>query len=86
MGLRIADNVVSEVLDGQAVILNLRTGQYFGLNATGTVIWQLIEEHGDPERIRAELLGRFDTESDVVDADLRRLIAVLQTKGLVSAT
>ena len=41
---RIPDEVIFRELDGEAVILNLDTGIYFGLDAVGTRIWRLIEE------------------------------------------
>jgi hypothetical protein len=34
--------VVSEVIDGEAVIINLDTGNYYSLNDTGSFLWGLL--------------------------------------------
>ena len=33
--------VVSEVIDGEAVIMNLKSGNYFSIQNSGAVIWDL---------------------------------------------
>jgi len=38
-----APAVVSEVIDGEAVILNLRSGHYFSALHTGAVVWEWID-------------------------------------------
>ena len=43
----IGPDVVFRELDGEAVILNLETGLYFGLNEMGTRIWQRLDAHGE---------------------------------------
>jgi len=40
----IPDDVLFRELDGEAVLLNLKTGIYFGLNPVATRMWQLIVE------------------------------------------
>jgi hypothetical protein len=35
-------DVLDEVFDGEAVLVNLRTGRYYALDAAATVIWQAI--------------------------------------------
>ena len=42
--VKAAKEQVSCDLAGEAVILNLKSGQYFGLNEVGTRIWNLIQE------------------------------------------
>jgi hypothetical protein len=46
--VRICDDVVFHDLQGELVLLNLKTGVYFGLDSVGTRIWHLIREHGSP--------------------------------------
>jgi len=51
------EGVLYQELQGEAVLLNLATGGYFGLDPVGTRIWQLLLENGQlskiVERIRA---------------------------------
>ena len=35
-------DVLDEVFDDEAVLVNLRTGRYYALDAAATVIWQAV--------------------------------------------
>ena len=43
--VRVPDEVIARDLAGEALIVHLGTGTYFGLDATGTRMWQLLAEH-----------------------------------------
>lgn len=43
--VRINDDVMFQELQGEAVLLSLASGTYFGLDRMGTRIWQLFSEH-----------------------------------------
>jgi hypothetical protein len=65
-------------LDGEAVILDLNSGKYFGLNAVGTRIWQLIHEHhGRLEAVLDELCREYDAAPGDLERDLLELVARL---------
>jgi len=57
MKVTIPDDVVFRDLAGEAVILNLASGIYFGLNEVGTRMWNLLAEHGSTEQILSFRLG-----------------------------
>ena len=44
-------DVVHEEFDGEIVVLNLQSGQYFGLNATGADLWMAVEGGQDPAEV-----------------------------------
>lgn len=83
--IQISDDAVYEVLDGEAVVLNLVTGRYYRLNQVASRMWELIDEHGDLARVRASIIDEFDVTPEMVDADLAHLVAELTTMGLLSA-
>jgi hypothetical protein len=58
--LRISDAVVFRELDGEAVLLNLDSGVYFGLDEVGTRFWQLVEQHGRLEPVLTALFQEYD--------------------------
>ena len=70
-------------LDGEAVILHLGSGTYFGLNTVGTRIWQLIERHGRIEAVLDELCQEYDAGRDELQRDLLELVARLAEARLV---
>ena len=81
--LEIPADVIFEVLDGEAVILNLKTGVYFSLNAVGTRIWKLIEEHGEIAKISETMLKEYEVQPEALDLDLQQVLSQLVEKGLV---
>jgi hypothetical protein len=78
------ENVVSRELAGETVILNLKTGVYFGLNPVGTRIWALIQEHGSLRRVFEEMQKEYEVSSETLETDLLELVDQLSAKGLVS--
>jgi hypothetical protein len=69
-------------LNGEAVILDLASGAYFGLNQVGTRIWQLIEQHGRLRTVLDELCSEYDVGPDELERDLLDLVSRLADAGL----
>jgi hypothetical protein len=84
MAIRISDDVVFRDLAGEAVILNLATGTYFGLNEVGTRMWHLMAEHGSTKTVVETLLAEYDVEKVQLRRDLDELIRQLADRGLVT--
>lgn len=79
----VAPNVVFRELDGEAVILNLDTGVYFGLDPTGTRIWQLIQEQAVLQAVLDAMCIEYDAEVATLEHDLLQLVNELCAKGLL---
>ena len=80
------ESVVSRDLEGEAVILDLKTGTYMGLNQVGTRIWALIQEHGSLRKVFEELQKEYEVPSEALESDLLQLVEQLQARGLVNLT
>ena len=78
-----ASDQVSTALGGEAVILELKRGVYFGLNEVGASIWQLLAEPRSVGEIRDAVSAEFDVAPDRALEDLLALLAELQERGLV---
>jgi hypothetical protein len=76
-------DLLSSELDGEAVILDLSSGVYFGLNVVGARIWELLQAGRDLRAVRATLLEEFDVPPDRCEADLLGLVHRLAADGLV---
>jgi hypothetical protein len=74
---------VSADLSGEAAILNLKSGIYYGLNEAGARIWKLIQEPRTVNEIKDTLLQEFDVEPDQCETDLFALLEELLSKGLI---
>ena len=82
--IRRAPDVVSRVVAGEAVIVDLRSGLYYGLDPVGTRAWELVEEAGTYGSIVRAMLEEFDVEGERLEADLDRLFGELSERQLVT--
>ena len=81
--LRASDDVAARALDGEAVLLDLASGTYFGLNEVGARVWELVEAGTTLGALRRALLDEFEVEERELTTDLARLLADLEQRGLV---
>jgi len=80
----VAPSVIFQEVAGEMVILDLESESYFGLDAVGTRIWQLIDEHGDLRRIFTTLLAEYEVEEAQLRGDLEALISDAAGRGLIT--
>jgi hypothetical protein len=81
--VRISDDAVFQEVAGEAVILQVADGIYFGLDPVGTRLWRLIEAHGALRPVFDAALAEFDVTADVLERDLLALVGQLAAKRLV---
>jgi hypothetical protein len=81
--VRIQDDVLFQELQGEAVLLNLKTGVYLGLNQIGTRIWQLLQEDGSLSRVMEVMLGEYDVTQEKLAQDLLDLVGQMEKQGLL---
>jgi len=81
--LRVSDDVVFRELDGEAVILNLVSGIYFGLDQVGTRMWRLVEQHGQLDLVLRQLREEYEAPAGTLEDDLVTLTSQLLDKGLL---
>jgi hypothetical protein len=79
-----SDDVLFRALDAEAVLLNLKSGVYFGLNPVGTRAWQLLAEHRTLARVCDVMVDEYDVEREVLERDLLELGRQLQDAGLAT--
>src|SRR5262245_10044461 len=81
--LRIPDDVLLSELDGESVLLNLRTETYFGLNESGTRMWTAVTTAGRVEDAFEALRQEYDVDSERLREDLMVIVAGLLEAGLL---
>lgn len=80
----VSDDVVTQELEGEMVLLSLDRAEYFGLNATGTVVWNgLVNGHGLRE-IANVLVEQFTVDAEQASSDVLALAQQLIDAGLAS--
>lgn len=75
--------VLAQSVDQEAVLLDLRSEQYFSLNPVGRRVWELLQGCGDVTAIRDQLLQEYRVEAAELERDLDELVARLLEAGLV---
>ncbi len=70
-------------LQGEAVLLNLQTGIYFGLNPLGARIWELIKKPVKVREVHQQLLQEYDVDASQCEADLVSFLKLLQAHSLI---
>lgn len=76
-------HVLVRFLDRESVLLNLDTEQYFGLDETGTRMWQLLTVSPNIYAAYEELLAEFDVEPQLLRDNLTDLLERLVENGLL---
>jgi hypothetical protein len=74
---------VSCDLAGEAVILNLKSGIYYGLNPVGARVWGMIQEPKIVSAVLDTLLEEYDVEPDRCEVDLFLLLNDLAGRDLL---
>src|ERR1700676_3090279 len=78
-----AKDQVSCDLAGEAAILNIKSGVYYGLDPVGARIWSLMQEPRAVEEIQRTITGEYDVEPDRCARDLYGLLEKLLAEGLI---
>ena len=81
--LATSEDVLMRALEGEAVLLDLASGTYFGLNDVGVRVWELVEAGTTVGALRRTLLEEFEVDEATLTADLTSLLADLEMRGLV---
>lgn len=79
----IAEDAVFRELDGEAVILHLDSGMYYGLDPVGARLWQLIDTHGQLRPVFDAALEEFDVQPETLEHDLLQLVSDLAGRRLI---
>lgn len=84
MKLKLAPQVAWQVIDGEAVIIDLASGVTIGLNPSGTFIWTKLLEQ-DAAAAADAVASEYGIAREEAIADVAELIATLRERNLVVA-
>lgn len=79
----VAADVNSTIVSGEAALLNVRTGAYFGLNPVGTFIWQLYGEGKSYADVLPAICQEFSVDPAVAAADAEAFTRKMLDLGLL---
>jgi len=76
-------NQVSADLAGEAAILHLKSGVYYGLNQVGAFIWSRIRSPIRVDQICQAVCEEFETTPQQCESDVLALLRRLADEGLI---
>ena len=81
--ITIPETLFAQVVDEEMVILDSISQEYFGLDETGAVIWQYLNEHGSLQKTYDAMREMYEVDEKQLEADICRFIQELVDAGLV---
>lgn len=78
-----AKHVVSTIHGTRTVLLDSRSGHYYGLDEVGSRIWQLAEAGFDPPSIADKLAQEYDAPPERLQQDVDDFITELMQSRLL---
>lgn len=76
---------LSTEVDGEAVLIGIESGRYYGLDAIGTTIWNRIEQPCSFDALCAGLVEEFEGDPAVIEEETRAFVDLLVARGLAQA-
>lgn len=81
--VRVPDHVVYRTFVSETVVLNLKTGQYHGLNPTAGRILEILDDLGRLEAVIPAVAAEFEEPVDRIESDLKHLCTELLARELL---
>lgn len=81
--VRVSHDVFARDFDGEVFVVDLRRGDYFGLDGLATRVWEGLIAGKTLREIADVLVDDYDVDLTRLQADLVRLLEDLVNRGLV---
>jgi hypothetical protein len=81
--IKASNDQVSCDLQGEAAILDLKNGIYYGLDPVGARIWELIQNSTQVSSVVSQLLDEYDVEATQCEQDTLALLGQLEERNLI---
>jgi hypothetical protein len=81
-----AKEQVSCALGDESAILNMKNSVYYGLDAVGTRVWNLLRQPRSVREVCDTILAEYEVDPDRIQRDLLALLAEMKSEGLIEVT
>lgn len=79
-----SQHCIDRSLDGETVLLDLKTGIYYSLNEVGSAVWLKLREGATAVEIAETVSSDYEVEPAAARADIDELIRDLASENLIS--
>lgn len=84
--VRLAKDVLIQNIEGESILLNLATENYFVLDQVGTSIVTTLDQSDSVAAAIQKLLGIYEVEEGKLKEDVTRLVNECEQVGLLQVT
>ena len=70
-------------IEGEIVILDLKSSSYMAINNTGRVIWKALTSGATRDQLVAELMGTFSVHEEAAERDVDEFLESLDEAHLL---
>ena len=81
--IALPQRLLFQTVEGGVVLLDIDSGEYYGLNEVGSRIWTLLQEERSPIEILSALQIEYSVPEETLRSDFQRFLQHLQTNGLI---
>lgn len=82
----VSEDVVAREVGGEMVLLDLNSGQYFGLDSVGGRIWELLSERPHTLKELCDTIeAEFEAPRERIESDLKALATDLRNQELIAS-
>lgn len=78
-----ADRAAGDVIDGEAIIINLVTGAYYSMQGIGGEIWAMVTQQRSVASMLEHIVTAYDVSPEQASADLEAVLGQLLSEGLI---
>jgi len=79
----VSKNQMASDIAGETVILGMTAGRYYGLDAVGARVWQLIQTPITVSDLARTIVAEYEVDSEHCERDLLALLRQMTEAGLV---
>ncbi|WP_461637520.1 lasso peptide biosynthesis PqqD family chaperone [Labilibaculum euxinus] len=77
------ESIVTSVIDGEVVMMDMESGNYYGLGKIGSRIWDLLESPSSINLVCDILHQEFDVAREICEKDVADFLGQMEKKGIV---
>ena len=81
--IRASKQPLSSEIAEETIILDMKSGTYFGLNETGTQIWKWLQEPKTIKDVQSLIMEEYEVEEEQCDRDLQAILQEMLAAGLI---
>lgn len=78
-----AENILSTELHGEAVLLDLDSGIYYGSNDVGAYIWEVLQEPQTVSDLQEAVLAEYDVTASRCRRDIQSFLRKMAAENLI---